>query len=162
MYPSLKLCAFTDKCWNCVQPRERPGTHPNGSGTIKYPQFDYLHTSLDQTVQELEHDQVWHFTCVWHISFTYTVTWETWDPSQWIRHHQLPPVWLFTHLSSSNGSRVRAWPSFDTLHAYRHVADTCTDTWEAWDPSQCVRHPKIPPLWPLAHLSSSNGSGVRA
>ena len=31
---------------------------------VKYPQFDYLHNSLAQAVQELELDQVWHFMCV--------------------------------------------------------------------------------------------------
>ena len=54
----LTLYACADMCRTRVQPRERPGTHPNESGTIKYPQFDYLHISLAQTVQELEHDQV--------------------------------------------------------------------------------------------------------
>ena len=96
------------------------------------------------------------------MSFTCTATWETWDPSQCVWHHQIPPVWLFTRHSSSNGSRVRAWPSFDTFHAYRHVADTCTDTWETWNPSQCVWHHQIPPVWLFTCLSSSNGSRVRA
>ena len=36
----------------------RDVTHPNVSGTIKYPQFDYLHAALAQTVQELELDKV--------------------------------------------------------------------------------------------------------
>ena len=48
----------TDTWRTRVQPRERPGTHPNESGTIKYPHFDYLHVSLRQTVQELQLDRV--------------------------------------------------------------------------------------------------------
>ena len=47
-----------DMWWKPVQPHERPGTHPNESSTIKYPQFDYLHNSLAQIVQELELDPV--------------------------------------------------------------------------------------------------------
>ena len=89
------------------------------------------HLSLAQMVQELELDQVWHFMQVWCVSFTCTATWETWDPTHLIRHHQIPPVRLFsTHLSSSNGSRVRAWPSLTlyvhmtcVIHVYSHVRD---------------------------------------
>ena len=52
------------------------------------------------------------------MSFTCTAMWKTsWDPSQSIWHHEIPLVWLFTQLSSSNGSGVRAWPSL-TLYAY--------------------------------------------
>ena len=43
-----------DMWWKRVQPHERPGTHPNESGTIKYPHFDYLRISLHQTVQEFD------------------------------------------------------------------------------------------------------------
>ena len=63
-WPSLTLYACTDTWRTRVQTRERPGTHPNESGTPKYPHFDPLHASLAQTVQELELDQVWHFTRV--------------------------------------------------------------------------------------------------
>ena len=58
VWPSLTLYAYTDTCRSRVQPRERPGTHPNQSGTLKYPHFDPLHTPVAQTVQELELDQV--------------------------------------------------------------------------------------------------------
>ena len=107
-WPSLTFYAYTDTCRSRVQPRERPGTHPNESGTIKYPQFDYLHTSLAQTVQELEHDQV---LTLYVCADTCTATWENWDPFQSIWHHQIPPFWVFICPCSSNGSGVKACPS---------------------------------------------------
>ena len=54
----LTLYTCTDMWRIRVQPLERPGTHSNESGTIKYPHFDYLHVSLRQMVQELKLDQV--------------------------------------------------------------------------------------------------------
>ena len=119
------------------------------------------HLSLAQMVQELELDQVWHFMQVWCVSFTCTATWETWDPTHLIRHHQIPPVRLFsTHLSSSNGSRVRAW---QVLHftSIWHVSFTCTAMWETWDLSQSIRHHQIPPFWLFTRFSRSNNSRVR-
>ena len=89
---------YTDTCCSRVQPRERPGTHPNVSGTIKYPQFDYLHADLAQTVQELEHDQVLTL-------FTRTDTWRT-----RVQTRERPG----TH---PNVSGTPKYPHFDLLHA---------------------------------------------
>ena len=89
---------YTDTCRSRVQPRERPGTHPNQSGTIKYPQFDYLHADLAQTVQELEHDQVLTL-------FTRTDTWRT-----RVQTRERPG----TH---PNESGTPKYPHFDPLHA---------------------------------------------
>ena len=66
----MTLYTNTDTCRSHVEPRERPRTHPNQSGTLKYPHFDPLHTPVAQTVQELELDQVLTL-------FTCTDTWRT-------------------------------------------------------------------------------------
>ena len=50
----LTLFTCTDTWRTRVWTRERPGTHPNQSGTLKYPHFDPMHTSVAQTVQELQ------------------------------------------------------------------------------------------------------------
>ena len=50
----LTLFTYTDTWRTHVRTSEGPGTHPNQSGTLKYPHFDPLHTSVAQTVKELE------------------------------------------------------------------------------------------------------------
>ena len=87
-----------DMCRTRVRTRERPGTHPNQSGTLKNPHFDPLHTSVARTVQELRLDQVLTL-------FTRTDTWRT-----RVQTRERPG----TH---SNESGTLKYPQFDYLHA---------------------------------------------
>ena len=84
-----------------TQSRERPGTHPNESGTIKYPHFDYLHISLCQTVQELQLNQVLTL-------YMCTNKWRT---------HVQPCERPETHPHESSTIKVL-------------TLNTCTDTWQ--------------------------------
>ena len=106
-------------CMNgCVMLCERPGINPIQLSTPKYPQFDLLHVSLGQMVQELELDQFWHFmhlsTIVLHM-YSHIRAGDLWP----IPINLAPPNtsrsrsanWPLICLCRSNSSRDRASPS---------------------------------------------------
>ena len=82
-WPSFAIYPCTDTCHSNVQPCERPGTHSKQSSTPKYSQFDLLHYSLTNFCT---------LPMYWHMSSTCAAMWETWEPSQSIRHPKIPIV----------------------------------------------------------------------
>ena len=85
-----------DTCRSRVQPRERPGTHPNQFLMPKYPSFDLSHYSVDQMVLKLER---WY---VWLGLIRFDIFYNCWT---WDRPGTHPNKFL-----------MPKYPSFDLLH----------------------------------------------